>query len=136
MNRFLKGVVVYSAILLLAITLLTVIARGALQRKSSSRADRVTELFNRNCARCHGGDGRGETPLGRLYKSPDFTDPRWWEKNSKINSSTTLRSIVTRGKAGMPAFGKKLTKAEIKLLVNHVRSFRKSRNSFNPERKN
>lgn len=132
MNRFLKGVVVYSAILLLAVSLLTVIARGELQRKSSRAAEGVTELFNRNCARCHGGDGRGETPLGRLYKSPDFTDPQWWEKNSSISNPTTLRSIVARGKAGMPAFGKKLTKNEIRLLVNHVRKFR---NSPRPERK-
>ena len=127
MNRFLKGVVVCSALLLLLAVLVipTRIASGAFQRHRSSRVKHVDELFNRNCARCHGADGRGDTPLGRLYKAPDFTDSEWWKKNSDISGVNTLRSIVTRGKAGMPAFGKKLRPAEINLLVDRIRRFRK-----------
>jgi|SRR6266516_761991 len=127
MNRFLKGVVVCSALLLLLAVLVlpTRIASGAFQRQRSSRVKHVDELFNRNCARCHGADGRGDTPLGHLYKAPDFTDSEWWKKNSHISGVKTLRSIVTRGKAGMPAFGKKLRPAEINLLVDRIRRFRK-----------
>ena len=86
----------------------------------------VEELFNRNCARCHGADGRGDTPSGHLYKAPDFTDTDWWKKNSDITSTKNLRAVVAKGKAGMPGFGKKLTKSQINLLVERVRSFRKS----------
>jgi mono/diheme cytochrome c family protein len=127
MNWFLKGAVTCSAILLLLAVwfIPTKIARGEFQRKTTPRAKRVDELFNRNCARCHGADGRGDTPLGHLYKAPDFTDAEWWKKNAGISSTRTLRSIVTRGKAGMPAFGKKLNSSEIQLLVNRVRSFKK-----------
>jgi len=127
MNRFLKGVVVCSALLLLLAVLVipTRIASGAFQRQRLSRVKHVDELFNRNCARCHGADGRGDTPLGHLYKAPDFTDAEWWKKNSDISGVKTLRSIVTRGKAGMPAFGKKLTRTEINLLVERIRRFRK-----------
>jgi len=126
MNRFLKGAVMGSAVLLLAALLLqTAIVSAALQRKKSLRAKHVDELFNRNCARCHGADGRSDTPLGHVYKAPDFTDVEWWRKNASISNTRTLKSIVTRGKAGMPAFGKKLTRSEINLLVGHVRSFRK-----------
>jgi mono/diheme cytochrome c family protein len=126
MNGFLKGAVMGSAVLLLAALLLqTAIVRAAMQRKTSLRAKHVDELFNRNCARCHGADGRGDTPLGHVYKAPDFTDVEWWRKNASISNTRTLKSIVTRGKAGMPAFGKKLTRSEINLLIRHVRSFRK-----------
>jgi mono/diheme cytochrome c family protein len=126
MNGFLKGAVIGSAVLLLAALLWQAqIAKAALQRKNSPRAKRVDELFNRNCARCHGADGRGDTPLGHVYKAPDFTDVEWWRKNANISNTRTLKSIVTRGKAGMPAFGKKLTRSEINLLVGHVRRFRK-----------
>jgi len=127
MNWFLKGVVVCSALLLLlAVWVIpTRIAIGAFQRQRSSRVKHLDELFNRNCARCHGADGRGDTPLGHLYKAPDFTNSEWWKKNSDISGVKTLRSIVTRGKAGMPAFGKKLTRTEINLLVNRIRHFRK-----------
>jgi mono/diheme cytochrome c family protein len=127
MNCFLKGVVTCGAILLVLALLLmpTGIARGAFERKPSARVRQVDELFNRNCARCHGADGRGDTPSGHLFKAPDFTDAEWWKKNSAITSTRNLRSIVARGKAAMPAFQKKLTRSEINLLVARVRSFRK-----------
>ncbi|MEP6706364.1 MAG: cytochrome c [Pyrinomonadaceae bacterium] len=127
MNWFLKGVVVCSAVFLLLALLAmpTMIARGSLQQQRSSRVKHVDELFNRNCARCHGADGRGDTPLGHLYKAPNFTDSEWWKKNSDLSGVKALRSIVIRGKAGMPAFGKKLTRAEINLLVDRIRRFRK-----------
>jgi mono/diheme cytochrome c family protein len=84
--------------------------------KSNARAD---DLFKTNCARCHGADGRGDTP--------DFTDSEWWQKHSDITSTRSLVSIVTKGKGGMPGFGKKLKNSDIKLLVNYVRRFRPAR---------
>lgn len=131
MNWFLKGILACSAVLLVHALLLIPnepggIARAAFQRRTSARVRQVDELFNRNCARCHGADGRSNTQQGQLFKAPDFTDPEWWKKNSTISSTRTLRSLVTRGKAAMPAFGKKLTRSEINLLVNRIRSFRKS----------
>ena len=82
------------------------------------------DLFRNNCARCHGADGRGDTPLGQTYKAPDFTDPEWWEKHSNITTSASLVSIVSNGKGGMPAFGKKLSRTEIRRLVGYVRRFK------------
>jgi mono/diheme cytochrome c family protein len=130
MNWFLKGILTCSAaFLVLAVLSIPTrpsgIASGAFQRRTSARTRRVDELFNRNCARCHGADGRSDTPQGHLFKAPDFTDPEWWKKNSSITGTRTLRSIVARGKAGMPGFGKKLTRSEINLLVDRIRSFRK-----------
>ena len=94
----------------------------------SKRKPSVTEdLYRTNCARCHGADGRGDTPLGHTYNSPDFTDNAWWQKHSDITSTRSLVSIVMNGKGGMPAFGKKLKNAEIKALVNYVRKFRKAK---------
>ena len=92
--------------------------------RASSRGVPVGDLFRNNCARCHGGDGHGDTPLGHTYKTPDFTDQEWWRKNSNITGPGSLISIVTRGKGGMPAFGKKLTRTEIRSLVGYVRRFK------------
>lgn len=128
MNRYLKTVVksgVIACLVLIVLLMATGLVSGALQRKTSPRVRKVDELFNKNCARCHGADGRADTPSGHLYQTPNLTDPEWWKKNSAISDPRTLRSIVTRGKAGMPAFGKKLTRSEINLLVDRIRSFRK-----------
>ena len=125
MNRFLKGLAVSGAgvLLLVALLLSTGLASSALEDKNSRRV-KVDELFNRNCARCHGADGRGDTPSGQLFKAPDFTNAEWWKKNSSPTSNQALRTVIARGKGAMPAFGKKLTKSEIKLLSDRVRKFR------------
>lgn len=95
--------------------------------QSKRRPSFVSDLFRNNCARCHGADGRADTPLGRTYQTPDLTDPEWWRKNAKITSTASLISIVTRGKGGMPAFGKKLKRSEIRLLVGYARKFKNQR---------
>ena len=101
------------------------------QRRSPARSRGVPvgDLFRNNCARCHGSDGRGDTPLGHTYKTPDFTAQEWWRKNSSITGSASLISIVSRGKGGMPAFGKKLKRTEIRSLVAYVRRFKNQKPS-------
>lgn len=95
--------------------------------QSKGKPSRTEDLFLNNCARCHGADGRGDTPLGHTYFSPDFTDQAWWQKHSDITSTRSLVSIVTNGQGGMPGFGKKLKSSDIKALVNYVRRFRPSK---------
>ena len=92
--------------------------------QSKRKSSFVVDLFRTNCARCHGADGRGDTPLGHTYNAPDFTDVEWWRKHSDITSTGHLVSMVSHGNGGMPAFGKKLKPSEIKLLVSYVRRFR------------
>src|SRR5256885_17040734 len=67
------------------------------QRRSIAKSSgtQIGDLFKNNCARCHGADGAGDTPLGHTYNSPDFTDPDWWRKHSDITSPGSLTSIVT-----------------------------------------
>src|SRR6266542_5866044 len=124
---------VTSSLLLLLLALLlvelTVIGATLAQRSRSTQSTRsaqqISDLFRSNCARCHGADGRGDTPLGHTYNAPDFTNAEWWRKHSDITSTRRLVSIVSHGKAGMPAFGKKLKPSEIRPLVSYVRRFRK-----------
>ena len=116
-------------LLALLLVELTVIGATAPQRRrsraSAGNAERVGDLFKSNCARCHGPDGRGDTPLGHTYNTPDFTGDEWWRKHAEITGTTSLISIVSRGRGGMPAFGKKLRRTEIKLLVKYIQRFRK-----------
>src|SRR5437870_12207557 len=105
---------------------LTVTRATPPQKRTVAKSSRtqVSDLFRNNCARCHGADGAGNTPLGQRYNAPDFTDPDWWRKHSDITSTASLVSIVSHGKGGMPAFRKKLTRGEIRHLVDYVRRFR------------
>jgi mono/diheme cytochrome c family protein len=96
----------------------------AQKRAAKARAPDVVELFRNNCARCHGADGRAQTPSGELYKVPDLTDENWWREHSDITATHNLIGIVTRGKGAMPAFGKKLKRSDISRLVSYARRFR------------
>ena len=89
---------------------------------SAGIAPSTEALYKQKCSKCHGADGSGETSLGRIFGTPDFTDPGWWAKHP---NSGELLGIITRGKKNMPAFGKKLTKAQIASLAAYVQRFKR-----------
>jgi mono/diheme cytochrome c family protein len=95
--------------LLAAPLLLTIFSDNAVsaqRRNPKVNAAVIDDLYRTNCARCHGADGRGDTPLGQSHNAPDFTDPDWWRQHAKTSSRGKLISLVTRGKDEMPAFEK------------------------------
>ena len=80
-----------------------------------------SENFQTHCSVCHGDDGRGQTEEGRKKKARDLTNAKWQDT---IDDARIIRSI-TKGHDKMPAFGKKLTEAEIRALAAEVRSLAK-----------
>src|SRR5215210_7905293 len=93
-------------------------ATAATQKKLSRRQQQLASakvLFIENCARCHGADGRGETPMGKVFGATNLADAGWW-KRERVNEKRLAVSIRD-GRGQMPAFGKKLSKEEINALV-------------------
>ena len=79
-----------------------------------------SELFKKNCAKCHGDDGKADTMRGKHLKARNFTDAEW---QAGVTNAELIKS-VTEGKDDMPPFGKKLSAEEIQSLVkNDVRGF-------------
>ena len=79
-----------------------------------------SELFRQYCAKCHGEDGKADTPKGKQLKARNFTDAEW----QAGESDAELIQSVTEGKEEMPPWGKKLSKEQIESLVkNDVRGF-------------
>jgi mono/diheme cytochrome c family protein len=77
-------------------------------------------LFNENCAKCHGLDGRAKTFHGRLVGAQNFTDEKWRANVTDAEMSDAIK----RGPEAMPAFREKLSQAEIDALVAYVHSFK------------
>ncbi|HEV7902299.1 MAG TPA: cytochrome c [Pyrinomonadaceae bacterium] len=92
-----------------------------LSRKQQQLAS-AKNLFMENCARCHGADGRGATPMGKLFAASNLADDAWW-KRERI-SEKRLTASIRDGRKQMPAFGKKLSKEEIAALVALVKTFK------------
>lgn len=90
--------------------------------KKAAAADPVEgrTLFQNNCARCHGTEGKGGLPVFAGGPSPrNFTDHAF--QNERTDEQ--LRMTIVNGKgAGMPPFGQAFTDAQLTSLVAHVRS--------------
>lgn len=85
----------------------------------------IVGLFKRECSSCHGVDGKGETRAGKRAGVKDFTDAAYqatWtdEEAFQVVSTATKDGKELRNKK---PFAGKLTEEQIRLLVEHVRSF-------------
>ena len=91
---------------------------------ASLQAD-VVENWNKNCASCHGKDGKGQTTMGKRLKVGDYTDPAVQAKFTDEEAfKATKEGVEKDGKTVMKPYGDKLTDDEIKELVAHVRGFK------------
>ena len=78
-------------------------------------------VYRANCARCHGGDGKGWSALGEKLGVPNLTDAVWQSRRDDAR----LRKSVAGGLGNMPPFAGKLTRAEIAAAVAYVRTLKK-----------
>jgi cytochrome c len=82
--------------------------------------DKSVALYKQKCAKCHGPDGKGDTPAGKSMKVRSFADP----EGAKL-SDDELAGAIEKGKGKMPAYGKSMKPDEIKAMVAYVRSLAK-----------
>ncbi len=76
--------------------------------------------YTSKCQMCHGADGTGNTPAGKAMKAPSFLSPATVKE-----SNADLIAVTKNGKGKMPAYAGKLTDAEIKDVIAHIRTLQK-----------
>ena len=81
-------------------------------------AETAVNNYKAKCAPCHGADGTGNTPVGKSLHVKSLAS----DEVQKL-SDADLTTILHDGKNKMPAFKDKLTDAEIKDMVQYIRSF-------------
>lgn len=104
---------------------LVVLAGLSLAASTALAAD-VAENWTKNCASCHGRDGKGQTKAGRMAGTKDMTDPAYQAalKDDRMFKSVKEGLKDKNGKDQMKPFAEKLTDDEIKALVAHVKSLK------------
>ena len=91
----------------------------------SARAGDATELWNKDCAACHGKDGKAQTMMGRKLGMKDLTDATVQAALTDDQATKDIKEGVTEnGQTKMKPFADKLSDDEVKALVAHVRSFK------------
>lgn len=102
-----------------------VVAALALTALSARAADGKA-LYEQDCAKCHGADGKGETKMGKKLGAKDYTDAK---VQAELKDEAALKAIKEGlkdkdGKVLMkPAEG--VSDADAKALLAHMRSFKK-----------
>jgi mono/diheme cytochrome c family protein len=74
-------------------------------------------LYAQMCARCHGGDGRGDPELKKTLPVRDFSDPTFQARATYDDIGRTIMG----GKNQMPAFGALLSVPKIQSLSGFVK---------------
>ena len=93
----------------------------------NARAADVKENWEKNCASCHGKDGKGETKAGKKAGAKDLTEAKYQET---FTDEKMLKQIKEgfkdkNGKELMKPFADKLNEQEIKALIAFVKTLKK-----------
>jgi mono/diheme cytochrome c family protein len=91
-----------------------------------ARADEATkELWTKNCAGCHGADGKAATKMGQMLKVSDLTDPAVRAKFDRERMIKAIKSGVPKEGGttlAMPGYSPKLTDEQIGALVDLIQA--------------
>ena len=95
-----------------------------LQAESAGDPAKGKAIYEKHCLACHGQQGKGDGPTGKMLKPPvaDFTSP-----TSKKKSETDLRQIIENGKTGtaMVPWKAQLPAADIDAVLAYLATLRK-----------
>lgn len=84
-------------------------------------ADDAQAVWNKQCAKCHGKTGAGDTKMGEKMKVKDYTTAEFQAQFTDEQLAKAIRD----GEGKMPAYAKKLTEEQIQAQVKLIRSFKK-----------
>ncbi len=106
---------------LLTLTI-AIIAASALM----ARAEDAKALYEKNCAKCHGTDGKGQTKMGQKLGIKDLTDAKVQADFTDEKAFKSIKEGIKdkEGKTLMKQ-AENLTDDDIKALVAQVRTFKK-----------
>jgi mono/diheme cytochrome c family protein len=101
---------------------LALLAAGAM----SARAAEAKEIWAKECAKCHGPDGKGRTTMGKKLEVKDYSDPKNQADLKDEKMAKSIKEGIKDGdKTRMKAFGDVLSDSEVKALIAYFRGLKK-----------
>jgi mono/diheme cytochrome c family protein len=85
----------------------------------AAAADEAADLYKGKSAGCHGGTGAGDSVVGKKLGVKPLNSAEVQKKADK-----DLAQIITKGQGKMPAFGGKITDAQVGELVKFIKSLK------------
>lgn len=87
---------------------------------SVANAEEAAAIYKTKCATCHGAAGAGDTGMGKTLKLRALGGA-----DVQKLTDEELTNVITKGQGKMPAYGSKLSAADIKGLVAFIRTLKK-----------
>jgi cytochrome c6 len=101
---------------------LALLAAGAV----GARAAEAKAIWAKECAKCHGADGKGKTTMGKKLEVKDYSDPKNQADLKDEKMAKSIKEGIKDGdKTRMKAFGDVLSDTEIKDLIAYFRGLKK-----------
>lgn len=104
---------------------LTVVILAGMAFVAQADPAKAKALYTKECAKCHGADGKGDTKMGKKAGAKDYSDPK---VQAEMKDDKAFKVI----KEGLKEDGKTVMKPlegvsddEIKALVKYMRTFKK-----------
>jgi mono/diheme cytochrome c family protein len=76
-------------------------------------------LYRRHCQGCHGPDGGGNRDRFDADAIPDFRRRPW----HRLRNDAQMAATILDGQGAMPSFRRRLSEADVRGLVTHLRGF-------------
>ena len=91
----------------------------------SARAEEAKVIYDKQCAKCHVTDGKGDTKMGKKVGVKDYTDPKVQAELKDAAAFKAIKEGLKDGDKTKMKPAENLSDAEVKGLVAYMRAFKK-----------
>jgi cytochrome c553 len=82
-------------------------------------------LYDKECAKCHGADGKGDTKMGKKTGAKDYSTAKVQEEMKDDKAFKAIKEGLKDGDKTLMKPTEGVTDDEIKELVKYMRTFKK-----------
>ncbi len=104
---------------IIAAAVFSVLAAGAVQ------AEEGKALYEKECTKCHGADGKGQTKMGVKLGAKDYTDPKVQDALKDDEAVKAIKEGLKKDDKTLMKPAEGLSDDQIKGLVAYMRTFKK-----------
>jgi cytochrome c5 len=91
----------------------------------SMQADDIKKVYETECQKCHGADGKGATKMGKKLGAKDYTDPKFQDTLKDDKMFKVIKEGLKEGDKTLMKPSEGITDEQIKALVKYMRDFKK-----------